>query len=533
MKKTGKLIAGVVVLVALSGSYVLLKDHNEKVEEQEQTQEEEETVQVLSMDSEDLKEIQFALDDGEVTFARNEEQWINQEDPDFPLDGDKVDTLISKIEDLEADRLLEDVENLEEYGLDDPQKTIRIVDNQDEEQVLYVGNKNETTNQYYVKRKDEDSKVYVIASSNITPFDGKLYDFAKAGSFPTITSTDVNRIQLEREEDSYVLVASADTSSGWLVGETEKNLEDGDSADAYTMMSAVGTLSYDDFVDYNCSDLSEYGLEKPYAVLTVDYQETVEAATEESEESTETAEEAKEDDTTDTEETSEESAEDTEEETKEQIVDRQLVLKIGDLCSDGRYVNLDGTKEVYTMSEDTLSQILDKKVSDFWNLTVNYVPVTDMEEFTVEADGESVTIHPEEEIVEPEESEEEEGTETAEDASSDEEEAPETETVYYNQEQKVDALEFKTFYSAAVNISAQQRLEEEYKPEGDADLRFTIKKTDGTISEVAYYVYDNNFYIGIRDDKKQYLVNKMEIKQLQESWKEFLTKEEAEEESES
>lgn len=39
------------------------------------------------------------------------------------------------------------------------------------------------------------------------------------------------------------------------------------------MTSAIGSLAYDSFVDYNCTDDSKYGFDDPYAVITAKYTE--------------------------------------------------------------------------------------------------------------------------------------------------------------------------------------------------------------------------------------------------------------------
>ena len=66
---------------------------------------------------------------------------------------------------------------------------------------------------------------------------------------------------------------------------------------------------------------------------------------------------------------------DTGDSTETTTVDKQLVIYVGDNADDGsRYVTIDN-KQVYTMSTDTLSAIIDKKASDLWSLIVNYQSV--------------------------------------------------------------------------------------------------------------------------------------------------------------
>ena len=52
-----------------------------------------------------------------------------------------------------------------------------------------------------------------------------------------------------------------------------KTTEKADTTKAGTVTSAIGSLAYDKFVDYNCTDDSKYGFDDPYAVITVKYTE--------------------------------------------------------------------------------------------------------------------------------------------------------------------------------------------------------------------------------------------------------------------
>ena len=64
-----------------------------------------------------------------------------------------------------------------------------------------------------------------------------------------------------------------------------------------------------------------------------------------------------------------------------------------------------------------------------------------------------------------------------------------------------------------INITAQKRLTEEYKPEGDPAYAFSFTGTDGTTITAGYYEYDTNFYAAVVGDKV-YLINKMNVRDL-------------------
>ena len=164
------------------------------------------------------------------------------------------------------------------------------------------------------------------------------------------------------------------------------------------------------FVNYNAEDLSQYGLDKPYATITVDYQEEVKDDSSDSTDSSEKDSTASEsdsesvdstDDKASAENSSTDSSDSTDasddssssEDTKTTTVDKQLVIYVGDEASDGsRYVTVDN-KHIYTMSADTLSAVIDKAPSDLWSLIVNYLSVKNLDQLQVTYGGATNTVN--------------------------------------------------------------------------------------------------------------------------------------------
>lgn len=173
-----------------------------------------------------------------------------------------------------------------------------------------------------------------------------------------------------------------------------------DSATVSSLVSSFGSMAYNSFVNYKCDDKSEYGLDDPYAVITVDYQEEVENDSEDSddtdntedtsssteENSTDTSESDDTDtadgdttETTDSDTSDADSTDDTEDE--KTMVDKQLVITVGKEADDSnRYIMVNDSDQVYTMSVDTLSAFTDKAEEDFWDMTVSYVSINNLSE---------------------------------------------------------------------------------------------------------------------------------------------------------
>ena len=629
-KKSVNLITAVGVLVVLSGAYVGVKAYVAKQEAADTESAEEENPEIISIASADVKSIKFVIDKKEVTFEKEGDSWVKSDETGFPVDQDKIDTLVSSLNSIKAERTLENVEDASEYELDQPDNTITVTTEDGETTVIQLGMENDSTSQEYIDLNKDSSTVYVVSNSTFSSFEGTLYDFAKSGVFPTVDSSTVSKISVEGKDSSYVV--EKDENNFWNItgdGETEK----ADSAKATSLASTLSSVAYASYVNYNCAEdeLSQYGLDKPYAEITVDYQEKVEkessddeneaengdeevseasgdenqadenadsetdgsesldedadsetngsessdedvdvADTEDSEavenENTdETADdnvEAEDTDvtesddeagveTTDTE--SAESSEDSEPETE--MVDRELVIQVGDQSSDGgRYVRVNDSNEIYTISEDSLDTFLGKTNADFWDLTVSYLSANNLDTLDVNYGGEDYIVNVSRETSEDEnvetsnnETEDEdttdstssdvadgndvegnaaddntssgdltgEDTENTDDSSSTASTTSSTSvTLSYTLNGKnLDSTTFTTFYNKLINMTAQKRLTDEFKSNTDPEMTVKFTDIDGNEMEVEYYSYDTNYYAAVIN-KKVYLVNKMTVKEL-------------------
>lgn len=626
-KKSVNLITAVGVLVVLSGAYVGVKAYVAKQEAADTESAEEENPEIISIASADVKSIKFVIDKKEVTFEKDGDSWVKSDETDFPVDQDKIDTLVSSLNSIKAERTLENVEDASEYELDQPENTITVTTEDGETTVIQLGMENDSTSQEYIDLNEDSSMVYVVSNSTFSSFEGTLYDFAKSGVFPTVDSSTVSKISVEGKDSSYVV--EKDENNFWNItgdGETEK----ADSAKATSLASALSSMAYSSYVNYNCAEdeFSQYGLDKPYAEITVCYQEKVkkestddeneaengdeevseasedenqgdetadsetdgsesldedadsetdgnessdedvdvaDAEAVENENTDETADdnvEAEDTDvtesddeagveTTDTE--SAESSEDSEPETE--MVDRELVIQVGDQSSDGgRYVRVNDSNEIYTISEDSLDTFLGKTNADFWDLTVSYLSVNNLDTLDVNYGEKDYIVNVSRETSEDEnvetsnnETEDEdttdstssdvadgndvegnaaddntssgdltdEDTENTDDSSSTASTTSSTGvTLSYTLNGKdLDSTTFTTFYNKLINMTAQKRLTDEFKSNEDPEMTVKFTDIDGNEMEVEYYSYDTNYYAAVIN-KKVYLVNKMTVKEL-------------------
>ena len=493
MKKSTKLVSAVVVLAVLGGTYVGLNTYVSKEEKTESSSEEESKTEVFSVKTDDIKSLEFIVDKKEVTFEKKDDSWVKKDETAFPVNQTTLDSAASAIEKVEADRVLEDVEDLTEYGLDSPSNTV-TVDTADGTTKLNIGDENTSTNQYYISRDDDDSTVYVVAADTVSPFMDSLYDYAQGEDFPTIDSSTVKKVQVSEDKDSYVLEENSDGTTWDVSGDGSSDKESADTTAAGNVTSGLGSFAFDQFVNYNAEDLSQYGLDKPYATIAVDYQEEVKNDSTDSTESGENDSMASESDsessdTTDTDSSSEDA------DSKTTTVDKQLVIYVGDEAGDGsRYVTVDN-KQIYTMSTDTLSAVIDKTPSDLWSLIVNYLSVKNLDQLQVTYGGATNTVNV--------------SRETSKDDDGNDKET----TTYQLDGKEIESTTFTTFYNKLINMAGQKRLTDAYTPATDPEMTAVFTDSDKNQTTVTFYTYDTNYYAAVVGNKV-FLVNKMTVKEM-------------------
>lgn len=588
--KTVKLISGVAVLAVLSGTYIGVTSYVDSQEEKE-AEAADTSVSVVEMDSEKITSVSFTDTEGaEEVFEKDGDNWVKKDEPDFPVSQDTLDGAVNALTALSADQKLEDPEDLSEYDLDKPQNQITLTEEDGNHIILQVGMKNEASGQYYLKKSEDDKDIYLVSAVSLEPFMGTAYEFAQAESFPAVTSATIKDVKVEKES-GYQLSQDSD-SLYWYVSDGTTS-EQADTSKAGTVTSAIGSLTYGNFVDYNCTDQAKYGFDDPYAIITATYlaEEDTEADTDvtevsQDEDKPETASDEKDPGETDGEASEEDRAEDAdtasgekeqtedsasdtagEEKSEKEIsddaensgeaeekpqVEKQLVIYVGDEIDGNRYVKVNDSKQVYTIPETSLTDIIDKNISDFYSLTVNYLTVNNLDSLEVQSEDGAHTVQVTRETVKNTEdsteesagSEKEEGSgdtgeavadtdkeneDAAENTSDEKTGTAEAEKISYTLDGKeIEETVFTTFYNKLINMAGQERLTEEYTPDEAAAFTFVFTDTEGQKTTVSYYEYDSSFYAAVTGDKV-YLVNKMDVRDLTDAYQEMLNTDSSEE----
>ena len=448
------MVSALAIMGAAIGGYFGVKSYVDILEGNEEEISGEMPTPVFSAETSEITSLKFMIDKTEVIFEKQDDKWTKKDEPAFPVNQDKLSEAVSSICSLEADRVLEDVSDLGEYELDSPQNTI-FAATQEGDTVLQIGLLNTSTDQYYVNINDEKNTVYVIDSAAFDPFMVvSLYDFAQGEDFPSIDASLVSSVSVEQGNSIYELKMG--DSGLWEVSNGE-NTEKADSARAASLPSYLAALSYNSFVDYDSTDDSAYGLEKPYAIITADYD------------------------------------------------DNSLVLYVGNQAEgNSRYVKLKDSNEIYTMSEDALSSFIDKSIADFWDLTVSYISVNNLDSLQIKMENEEHKI-----------------TVLRETKGDEEGEITEILSYELDGDELEDTLLFTAFYNKVINMSAQERLTDKYEPEISPELEIIFETVNKDTVNVEYYEYDDNYYAAVTEGKV-FLINKINVRDLKDAYNEMI-----------
>ena len=574
-KKKGKgLLFAVLILIVLLVLYFVIDLQQKKADQEAETEETEESSLPVSVTNDEIAKVTVKNGDVTMTYTKNDDTWTYEEDSDFPLDESAVDTKMSKLTSLTVDRVLESPEDLSEYGLVEPKQEVTVLKTDGTAFTLYIGNQNSSNNDFYVK-VDDGTDVYTMPASSVNVFDMQPYDVAKADTFPTLESTNIRNIKVEKE-DGTVEFSSDENGTSWTVKDQDGNEEEAGTTAASDLTTAVSSLSYKDFVDYKGDDLARYGLDKPAETVTVVSEET-EAATEsetaeetvseaEAVSGTETAESENGSEETTTEAVSETATEavseeemteaatgtetateavteaetepESETETEEpKTIEVTTTLLIGNTNDDGDYyVKLADHDGVYTMAESTLEKLLNVDVLDYVSLYLNDVPMTNMKSLEVTYQGETktLTVESEEVPVETEASTEEEteaetikisagaldeaGTEaeTESETETEAETEQQMQTVYHYlvDGEEVDSTPFRLFYNNLIAMQAQKRTSEAPEVSGDPDFKLVFTKVDGTKLTTEFYLADDGLYDVLSDQALPARISKMDVQKI-------------------
>ena len=266
MKRSKKLYILLAVLVVACVATFIVVHHEERKEEIANTDE-----VVLEIDSADVTALSWEYDDASFSFS-NEDGWTYDEDAAFPVDEEKINTLLGQFESFAAAFIIENAEDISQYGLDDPVCTINIETN-DESYEIKLGNYSSMDSERYVSTGD--GNVYLVDEDPYDSFAIELKDMILNDEIPTLGRVDSMEFA---GDESYSVVYEEDSTDTYCEEDVYFTSKDGknkpldtDLTDAY--INTVSSLDLTEYVTYNASDedIAAYGLDDPELSISIDY----------------------------------------------------------------------------------------------------------------------------------------------------------------------------------------------------------------------------------------------------------------------
>jgi hypothetical protein len=369
------ILLGILVVVCV---ITLIVSHTEQKKEEIKNSDE----TILAIPAEDVNSISWETEDVSFAFHRDG-TWIYDEDAEFPVDEDKMNTLLGMFEDFGVSFIIENVEDYGQYGLDDPVCTISL-ETSDQSVKVELGGYSTMDSERYVSIGD--GNVYLVKTDPYDSFNIELSDMIDNDEIPDVTNaTEIVYTAAESGDVVYDENLTGDAADDvyYLDGESAKKPLDTDNVTSY--LRKLTYLSLSDYATYKATtdDLVTYGLADPELSLVITYKDE-----DENEQSFEL--------TLGRDEDQKKAAEDAEEDTESTETDSYDSTATD--SSTGGYLRIGQSAIVYTLSSTdyealkaiSYDSLRHKEVfaADFTGIEKMVVTLDD-EEYTIQASGDT------------------------------------------------------------------------------------------------------------------------------------------------
>lgn len=486
-KGGGRLILLILLLVALIVAYIGYDLYEKKQEKEEETEtESNDDIEICMIDEADIASIYYKNDMTEMTLVKNSEDvWVNEAKPEVPLKSTTTKSIAKAVQSITSSKIVnENTEDVSEYGLDSPSLTVTVTKTDGSKVMLLVGDEAPLEDGDYACLYGSTT-VYLIDTLFASAFEYTENQLTEVADGPLITAANITHFLLENKDEGNLEITydkenEYDFSNTGVVPYVINQGYDipvsGNSTNITDFFARFTTLSYAQCVDYSGTDLAQYGLDDPYATLSIDY--FIEAQ----------------DDSEDT----------GSEETTAQTVrtDYSYNLLIGNLSDDesAYYVKASDSNSVYTMTKSMVDAMFDYDLFQLTSKYVQLVNVLSVSEVTMLCDGESHTL-----TIDHSTTKDENGNENH------------SEVFYLDGEEK-DEEAARALYQSIISPLYDARIPEGYS---DADkpvvASFTFKRTsDSNEKEIVteFKDYDDSFYTVSVNGVEKFLVDKRDLNDI-------------------
>ena len=357
-----------------------------------------------------------------------------------------------------------------------------------------IGNKLQTQIEGYYALLDSEDKVYSISANYYEPFHKSVEDMIAIEDEINISQDNVTKFAVTNNlglNFAATYVGDEEKTEGsayytWRIDEPyDEVMADTDSLKE--ILANLVNLKYESCAEYSAEDMSKYGLDKPFATLSVEYYDVTGVQTQESGDETVATDDA--------------AATPVPEEMR---VYSTYTLNIGNSYSEGEdsdeggyYVNPEGSSNVYRMEATYIDALTGFTSFSLADPCIYTVLVDQMTGYEIEFENEKIVVE-----------------------RKQEEEAD----VYYVNGKKVETEGILTLFSAAYLLTFSGEADEsKAEPDGKPVLKITYHTNSGRDDVVKYIPYDgSNFYQVDKNGMNYFLTDKRGIDDLISRYKTYM-----------
>ena len=418
---------------------------------------------VLEIDPDSIDSLSWIYDGTTLAFHKNDDgTWLYDDDEAFPVDPDKIQTLLEQFEAFSAAFTIEDPDDLSSYGLSDPTCTISLTAS-DTSYTIELGSYSTMDEQRYVS--DGDGNVYLAVSDPLDAYNKELSDMILQDETPgvsevsSLTFSGTSNASIYYEEDS---------PSSYCADDVYFTKKDGevlplDTSKVQSYLSTVNRLDLSDYVTYNVTDeeLSTYGLDNPELTVTEVY--TAENDAGEDEEQTFVLHISR-----DPEELKKAEASDADDSDEEDDADITAYARVGE------------SKIVYKISGSSYKALMAASYDDLRHTDLLSMDPADVTSIDISLDGSTYTLTSE---------------------------TKKKEQTWSYQEEEIDFADLK---SALKALTASEFTEESADQQEEISLTFHLDNENFPEVTLALYRYDGSSCLAVLDGKPVALVARSE-----------------------
>ena len=309
------------------------------------------TVDTITADT--IQRMTFEKNGKEIwALSHEKDHWKFSDGASIPVNEEKVTAITDALNPLKAVEKIEDgVQQLDQYGLKNPSMTLIVTAKDGREYKYDIGRKVPKENMGYYSKSNAGDTIYCLDETLVTSINVAKNKMIKMDKLPQIEADYMTYICVDNKkgkdfEAKYVSDKDkVDFYSNWNITKPYKKPLATSASEWNNTLGYFNALTYTELVDYQCEDLSAYGLAQPSSVITVRYYKAKKGYT-----PTATA-------TPSTVVTGQSSGKTSYIIPENKREYKTLILCVGDKTKDGYYVCEKGSRHVYKMDQSVVENM--------------------------------------------------------------------------------------------------------------------------------------------------------------------------------